>query len=242
MTRGIASKERLFLRVIAPPRSRTTSLVRHLSFLFARMEFLLGIGGHRDELRTRVLDRLSVRTSSDDGQLDSLRSKVAGLDKEIQHGTRRLLRAPDDIADLLAGELSNMKRERDRLAAELEQLEASVAPMDVEAEADAVVDKLWTLADELQRADPARLRELIRRMVARIDLWLDHVPKGNRVECPLSRGVIELRPDEISYRLDSRGDPRFTERRSASPRNGRWRDETSGMSPVLRAEHFCRRG
>ena len=45
MTRGIASKERLFLCVIAPPRSRTTSLVRHLSFLFARMEFLLGTGG-----------------------------------------------------------------------------------------------------------------------------------------------------------------------------------------------------
>jgi hypothetical protein len=107
--------------------------------------------------------------------------------------------------DLLADELSNMKRERDRLAAELQQLEASTAPVDLEAEADAVVDKLWTLAEELQNAEPARLRELIRRMVARIDLWFDHVPKGNRVECPLSRGMIELRPGQVSYRLVSRG-------------------------------------
>jgi site-specific DNA recombinase len=186
---------------------------RLLTFLLRKLRDAVLAGGHREELRSRVLDRLSARTTSDAGQLDALQSKVADLDKEIQHGTRRLLRAPDNIADLLAAELSNMKRERDRLAAELEQLVASAKPVDLEAEADAVVDKLWTLADELQHADPARLRELVRRMVARIDLWFDRVPKGNRVECPLSRGVIELRPDEISYRLDNRGDPRFTQQK-----------------------------
>jgi site-specific DNA recombinase len=177
-----------------------------LSFLLQKLRDAVLAGGHREELRTRVLERLSTRSTSDEGQIEALQAKVTGLDKEIQHGTRRLLRAPDNIADLLADELSNMKRERDRLAAELQQLEASPAPVDLEAEADAVVDKLWTLAEELQNAEPARLRELIRRMVARIDLWFDHVPKGNRVECPLSRGMIELRPDQISYRLVSRGD------------------------------------
>ncbi len=79
-----------------------------------------------------------------------------------------------------------------------------------------------SLAEELQNAEPARLRELIRRMVARIDLWFDHVPKGNRVECPLSRGMIELRPDQISYRLVSRGDPLFTEQ-NISVAEAEWR-------------------
>ena len=32
--------------------------------------------------------------------------------------------------------------------------------MDIEAEADEIVDRLWTLGEELERAEPARLREI----------------------------------------------------------------------------------
>jgi len=83
MTRGIASKERLFLCAIAPPRSRTTSLVRHLSFLFARMEFLLGTRAYdpppRDNDRFRVLvDRLWPRgVKKDDLEVDAWMKELA---------------------------------------------------------------------------------------------------------------------------------------------------------------------
>jgi hypothetical protein len=131
---------------------------------------------------------------------------VSQLDREIDHGVKRLLRAPDDVADLLAQELSNMRRERERLARELDDLEQPRDPADIEAEVEAAVSRLWTLAEELGQADPARLRELIRRMVARIELHFDHIQRGPRVECPLSKGTIDLRPDPILFRLVSRGD------------------------------------
>ncbi len=92
------------------------------------------------------------------------------------------------------------------MAAELDQLKVATNPVDLEAEVDAVVDHLWTLHEEFGEAKPARLRELIHRMVSRIDLHFDHVQKGSRVECPLSRGTIDLRPDPILYRLVNRGD------------------------------------
>ena len=60
-------------------------------------------------------------TSSDEGQVNRTEGQGGWPDKEIRHGTRRLLRAPDAIADLLADELSAMKRERDRLAAGLQR-------------------------------------------------------------------------------------------------------------------------
>jgi hypothetical protein len=62
------------------------------------------------------------------------------------------------------------------------------------------------LADELNHAEPSRLRKVIRRMVNRIELWFDRVPHGKRVECPLSKGTIALRPDHIFFGQASRGD------------------------------------
>ena len=166
------------------------------------------LGGHKEELRNRIRSRLQERKQVDPEELEQARTKVRRLDGEIEHGVKRLLRAPDDIADLLGSELSRMRKERERLARRLEELESLECPEvdDVEALVDQAVDRLWSIVEELDKAEPARLRELIRRMVHRIDLWFDHVPKGKRVECPLSRGTIQLRPDPVLFRLDNRGD------------------------------------
>jgi hypothetical protein len=43
-------------------------------------------------------------------------------------------------------------------------------------------------------------------MVGRIDLFFDHVPKGKRIECPFSKGTINLRQDRCLFGLLSRGD------------------------------------
>jgi len=130
------------------------------------------------------------------------------LDGELEHGTRRLLRAPDDVADLMGAELSTMRRERDRLAGELTAME-SLKPTDVPAEADRIVDRLWSLGRELEKAKPARLRELVRRMVARVDLWFDSVQKRTRTEHPFLRGCIDLRPDPslVVFNSVNRGEP-----------------------------------
>lgn len=176
-----------------------------LSFLLRTLRDAVLAGGEKETLRERVRERLESRQQADPSDLKSLRRKVAELDKEIQHGTKRLLRAPDDIADLLGQELSTMRRERDRLTRELEEMDQA-APADVDAEVDATVDRLWAMADELDKAEPARLRELVRRMVDRIDLWFDRQERGKRTFHPFRKGTIDLRPDPLIFNTVSRGD------------------------------------
>jgi hypothetical protein len=64
----------------------------------------------------------------------------------------------------------------------------------------------WTLHRDLEKARLAKLRELIQRMVERIELPFDAVPKAKRTDYPYSRGPITLRPDASLSRLECRGD------------------------------------
>jgi DNA invertase Pin-like site-specific DNA recombinase len=181
-----------------------------LAFVMSKLQEAVFHGGRKEGLRERVVTQLAARQATDPSAVKQLRARVAELDRELEHGTKRLLRAPDNLADLLATELSNVRRQRDRLAGELARADAATEHVDVDAVADRIVSRLSGLADELETAPPDRMRELLRRLVGRIELWFDHVPRGKRVECPLSRGSIELRQDRVLFGLDSRGDRRLT--------------------------------
>ena len=179
-------------------------------FLLRKLRDAVLCGGHREELACRVRERLQGRPTADPAHAAALATKLADYDRELELGTRRLLKAPDEVADLLGAELARLRRDRDRMASELTAL-SETDPVDLESEVEATVDRLWRLADELEKPDPARLRELIRRMVVRIDLWFDAKQNGPRVERPLSKGCIDLRPDPLLFKLVSRGDWRSFE-------------------------------
>jgi site-specific DNA recombinase len=175
-------------------------------FIISKLREAILAGGKKDELRQKVRQRLSAKKATGPGQTKALTSRLAELDRAIVQGTKRVLAAPDDVADLLTAELSNTRKERDHVAAELEHAKAEQKPIDLEAEVEAAVAHLWTLAADLNQADPARLRELFNRMVESIELWFDHVPRGKKTICPLSKGVVNLRPDSTIFRLVSRDD------------------------------------
>jgi hypothetical protein len=109
------------------------------------------------------------------------------------------------VADLLADELRKLRNERDRVGAELTAVDMAAKPIDVESEAERVTARLDSLSADLnEKVDPATLREVVRRMVDRIDLFFDRVPRGKRVNCPLSKGVINLRRDSTIFSLECR--------------------------------------
>lgn len=175
-----------------------------LTYVLKAVRALCFADGNREALTDDVREQIAQGQTVDPAEVVGLRAKVADLDKDLEHGTRRLLRAPDDVADLLAGELSALRRERDRLATQLAVLERPAASEDVPAEAERIVEHLWRYADELQAQIPAaRLREIIRN---RIDLYFDHVPRGTRIECPFSKGTLHFRQDENMFFLENRGD------------------------------------
>jgi len=160
--------------------------------------------GHRDELRRRIVKRLAARVTVEPELIRSFESRLAELESGLDRATDRMLRSPDDLVDLLAPKVSRMRQERDGAANRLAGLKRQAHPVDADAEADSVLSRLWSLEQEIQEAEPARLRELIRRIVGRIDLFFDHVPHGKRIKCSLSRGMIELKQDPIFFGLVNR--------------------------------------
>ena len=119
------------------------------------------------------------------------------MDANIAQGAKRIILVPDDVVGDVSPDLSRLRRERDRLATQIKAVDRTKSA-DIEADVKAALDKMWALADEIDMAQLARLRELICRMVSRIELYFDSKPKGNRVERPFSKGCFTLREEYLS--------------------------------------------
>jgi DNA invertase Pin-like site-specific DNA recombinase len=163
-------------------------------------------GGQREKLEQRVIERLRRETDCSGDEVRRIRQAVEVLSRQIDQGAERLLRAPDDLSDLLIPKLTAMKREREQLERQLQDAKQAGAPRDITEEARRIVEQVLTLDQELGAAPPARVRELLRRAVGRVNLWFEHVQRGKRVECPLVRGEIVLRRDPLFFGLVSRDD------------------------------------
>ena len=125
-----------------------------LEFLLDRLKSLILAGGHREALRDEVLAELRAAVESGPGQAETLRAKLAQMDRELDVAKRRFLRAPEDVADMLADELSTMRKQRDRVAAELAVAATATTVDNVDEKADAVVARLWSVAQEIDQAPP----------------------------------------------------------------------------------------
>jgi hypothetical protein len=64
----------------------------------------------------------------------------------------------------------------------------------------------WTLAAELDKAHPARLREMFRRMVESIDCYFEQEATKGRSRSRFCKGIITLRNHSELSQLVSRGD------------------------------------
>jgi hypothetical protein len=115
--------------------------------------------------------------------------------QRVEKWTENVLDAVKD-KDLLSARLSRERNERDRLADELAKLDRARAkpnkPTDLDAEAERIASHLWTLADDLHRAEAARIRELLAG-------WLNPSNCGSVTP----RGANAARPLFAGYRTAS---------------------------------------
>ena len=182
-----------------------------MEFVVRSLRETLLNGQEKDELKAEIRKELAKKsTPAGPGEVEALKRKLAEHNQRVEKWTENVLDAAPDVKDLLSAKLSNLRKERDRLADELATLQRATGKQskasDLEADVERIVGQLWTLADDLKRGKPARLREVLHRMLESIDLWFDHVPRGKQTLCPLSNGVLHLRPDQSVFRLVSRGD------------------------------------
>jgi site-specific DNA recombinase len=176
-------------------------------------ETLLG-GQAKDELRARIRKQLAAKVApAEPGQVESLKKKLAECNRRVEKWTENVLDADPDVKDLLSAKLSGLRKERDRLADELAKLDTTKAkpgkPSDLDGDAERIASHLWTLADDLRRAEPARVRELFNRMIESVELWFNDATRGKGGKTTirqLSNGILHLRPDSTIFRLVNRGD------------------------------------
>jgi DNA invertase Pin-like site-specific DNA recombinase len=164
-----------------------------------------------EAIRAEIRKQLASRKGSDPTRRKSLERQLAGLKDKIDRGLENLLVAKADLRDALEAKLRELQDRERQLRRELEGLGR---PAPTEAELLAGVDRaaalLTNLRESVAGAAPARVREILRRAVSRIDCWFDVVPYGSstrRKTTPLRRGVIHIRPDLIC-KDDLSGGPR----------------------------------
>jgi DNA invertase Pin-like site-specific DNA recombinase len=148
-----------------------------------------------ERLKEELRRRAAAGRQADPHEVERLRARLSQLEADIRRGAQNLLRAGDNI-DLLSAALTELRGERERLAHDLEARERAlgVRPEDVERTVAAAVEALRQLRERLRQADPAQLREVLRQMVAGIDLYFEALPKRKKVYHRLVRGVVRLRP------------------------------------------------
>ncbi len=149
-------------------------------------------------LKAEIRRLLAQRSGGDPARRRALERQISELSAKVEQGVENLLTAPADLRELMTAKLRELQERECALRRELAALRRPAAS---DKELDAAVDEatglLSRLQAEVEAADPARVRELLRQVVSRIDCWFDVVPYGKKSFTPLSRGVVHLRPGLI---------------------------------------------
>jgi DNA invertase Pin-like site-specific DNA recombinase len=186
-------------------------LLRDVVVCKLQEEFRDGVNLAR--LREEIGRQVLVRQEADPDLRRRLRTRIAELDRKLDHGNESYLEAPAHLRSGLAAKLDQWTRERDNLQNQLEALGPEVGPADCAALVERAIGQLTNLRDRLEVEEPALLRAVFREMVARIELWFDHVPYGKhrngsqRERSILRQGLIHLRPDMLVNREVASGKP-----------------------------------
>jgi len=149
------------------------------------------LGPGRDVLVKEIRRQLAGEAKTNVADQARLEKRAGDLDREVS----RLVKAirTVDAAELVE-ELQIVRTERDRVKAGLAQAGRLTDPVDLDAEAERIADSLSAIGDQLTTEDPAILREVLRRFVARITCRWGYKKPGKRASYPFLEGKVELRP------------------------------------------------
>ncbi len=146
-----------------------------------------------DQLRSAIRDRLMSEPAVDPVDLKAAKKRLRELDKQIDRAGDRLLKA-EDLEDLLIPKLKAMRTDRDRLASDLKTMNQQADPTTIEAEIDAALACFEELITQHESAPARRFRELIRRVIQRIEFEFEPRPNvgKKRKFFQVKRGVVTL--------------------------------------------------
>ncbi len=171
--------------------SQAIDAPRVLSWLVYKLqETYLGPG--RDEFVQQAKAEVMAAAKATSSDVERLQKRAADLDREVG----RLVKAIRTIdAAELVEELAIVRAERDRVKAELTQAQKLTAPTDLDTEVKEIVAILSELAEAIDDAEPAVLRQTLRQFVSRIVCeWEPYQTKRGNTRRRFKKGTVELRP------------------------------------------------
>jgi DNA invertase Pin-like site-specific DNA recombinase len=129
--------------------------------------------------------------------------RIGELTRKSDEGTERWLSAPPSLTAVLGAKLEQWRQELEALEArgrELAKPAASAA--DLDRAVDAIAAGLATLRERVGDADAAAVREVLRGMVERVELFFRREPFGRKREkSVLERGTVYLREELVTAQV-----------------------------------------
>jgi DNA invertase Pin-like site-specific DNA recombinase len=158
------------------------------------------LGPGRDALVREIRKQLKAEPKTSKRDAARLEKRLADLEKEVG----RLVKAIRTLdADELVEELSLTQAERDRAKAELAEARKLAGPVDLDAEAERIADRLWEVGERLGDSDPAVVREVVRQFVSKITCRWETKKAGRQIRSRLVGGTVELWPQTPFSGTDS---------------------------------------
>ena len=159
-----------------------------------------------DRLRKAIRhERRAHRAKDDSLDVERIRKRIAELDRQIDNGAERIFSAPQSLTRTLYDKLEQLRAERDRLRAQLEDAKRQRDGTDQQTteEVEQAIRKLQNLREAFQNAAPAETRELLASVVSRIDLFFDRRQGGKYTRTTFREGLVSLRPDPVFTSLST---------------------------------------
>jgi DNA invertase Pin-like site-specific DNA recombinase len=150
-----------------------------------------------EALREKVRSQDAEALAGNGREAAALEKHLAALERQVATATRRMSTEEDDaLVPQLRADLLELVQERDDLAGRLEAAKRSRPdPARLEALVDAALAFAGRLEEAAALADPEAVREMLRQLVARVELWFGERQCGKAKRYPFARGLIYLRTD-----------------------------------------------
>ena len=153
--------------------------------------------GNLDQLRDAIRQQQTQDSQPEPLDTDGIRKRVAELDRLIDNGAERIFSAPSSLTSTLYKKLEQLRAERDRFRAQLEDAKRQHNGADQQGteEVEKAISALQDLSGAFEGADPANTRELLASLVSRVDLFFDRHKCRKYTRTSFREGLIHIRPD-----------------------------------------------
>ena len=120
-----------------------------------------------------------------------LERKLTRLNADIDKAADRLLRADDDLMDILSPRLREMRQDRDRVASELNNQKRQNSTADADRIVAESLSWLNEVNDVIRQGSPQERRDVLLSLVDTITVEFEQEQRGTRTFSKITGAVIE---------------------------------------------------